>query len=67
MTLENWMAERTLIRLEEKRNRQFAELVHAPNFNYARKELYSTLSRIETQKRWSVPTPTINLGIPLMA
>lgn len=68
MSLENWMENRKLILLNEKREQLFARLPYAPNFHLARANLYDVLTRIETQKRVQ-PTVAAEamMGVPMLA
>lgn len=68
MSLTNWMENRKLILLNEKRENLFARLPYAPNFHLARANLYDVLTRIEIQKRGQ-PTvaATMEMGIPMLA
>ncbi|MEK6970291.1 MAG: hypothetical protein AABW68_01195 [archaeon] len=68
MSLSNWMENRKLVLLNEKREHLFSHLPHAPDFHLARAALYDVLSRIESRKREQPMHSTeMGMGIPMLA
>jgi hypothetical protein len=64
---ENWMTNRKLVLLNQRKEKLFKGLKQTPEFRLQRSRLFETLSKIEYYKKEDTASPPISLEIPLIA